>query len=506
MTQTKCFSIATAAGMALLMVASAWGQDRPTDQTAPDPAAPSTIKKTYTPASVRALPGLQCKVYPAGAPSANAVTVFTDDDGYARFHAVRAAAVDKVQRLTIDCADANGNSTTYSADLTSDDTFAPHPLNLANERGTDRPPLTGDPLSYSQSELIQAGYGLRPDPSDAGPYSRWLAAARRPGRMLEIKRPSARPQTAPGKSVKDGPWTGSVMSGAPKYLSIEAYFSVPTAIPSGDETANTEISIWDGLGGYGLGPNGSGLIQGGVFVQTTPSVALYGAFREYCCGDGPSNGYASYVPNPGDEIYSQNWYCDTNGNIAINGGYGCSYVDDITSGAILNCVSPTGSSCWSVPALPLCSKDPTYPNCMTLGKTAEFIIENETSGAFPDFTPTVDIYGSAESSTTGSFTQTVTTDPKVTTLVDYTNTTSHMTVSLGTTNETYFSTSQFLQVGGTAVNNLVPCPTGGGYCYPQSIGVGPGTGSSPNGTAWVLGTAQTTAATITSMNGRTVSL
>jgi len=43
----------------------------------------------------------------------------------------------------------------------SDDTFAPRPVNLANERGTDRPALKGDPLSYTQSQLIQTGYGLR---------------------------------------------------------------------------------------------------------------------------------------------------------------------------------------------------------------------------------------------------------------------------------------------------------------------------------------------------------
>jgi hypothetical protein len=45
-------------------------------------AQPST--KTFTPASARALPGLQCKLYPDGKPSA-AITIFTDDDGYARF-------------------------------------------------------------------------------------------------------------------------------------------------------------------------------------------------------------------------------------------------------------------------------------------------------------------------------------------------------------------------------------------------------------------------------------
>jgi hypothetical protein len=479
------------AGMALLIAATASGQNRPAHESAPAHPAPTALTKTYTPASVRALPGLQCKVYPAESASSAAITVFTDDDGYARFHAVRAAAGDKVQRLTLDCTDSDGNFSSYSADLTSAETFAPRPLNVANERGTDRPALKGDPLSYTQSELIQAGYGLRPDPTDAGPYSRWLAAASRPGRFLEIKRPNNRPQIAPSNKGTAPPWTGSVMTGAPKYLSIEADFAVPTAIPSGDETTNSEISIWDGLGGYNTG---SGLIQGGVFVQTTPTVAAYQAFREYCCGDGDSNGYGgAYVPNPGDQIYAQNWYCDANGNISLSGGYGCTYIENLTSGVILSCTSATGSPCWSVKALPLCSKDPTYPNCMTLGRAAEFIIENETSGAFTDFTPTVDMYGAAYSSTTGNYTQTITSDPKVTTLVDFTDSTSHLTVSLGTTNETNFSTSQFLKIAGAAYNALVPCPQPGPLCYPQSIAVGPSTNGSPIGTPWVLGTGKTSA-------------
>ncbi|MGD0363513.1 MAG: hypothetical protein ABSC93_21740 [Bryobacteraceae bacterium] len=489
--------IAAGAVMTLLIVATASAQNQPSDAAAPVHPIPTAPKKSYTPASVHALPGLECRIYPTGSASSTGVTAFTDDDGYARFHAVRAAAGDKVQRLTLDCTDSDGNFSSYSADLTSDDTFEPRPLNLANERGADRPALKGDPLSYTQSDLIQAGYGLRPDPKDAAAYSRWLRAASSAGRFLEIKRPQARPQIRPSKTGEAPPWTGSVMTGAPKYLSTEANFNVPTGIPSGDETTGTEIAIWNGLGGY---TTGSGLIQGGVNLETTPTVALYGSWREYCCGDGDSNGYGgAFVPNPGDQIYSQEWYCDKNGNISQGGGYGCTFLQDVTSGAILNCVSPTGSPCWSVKALPTCVKNPAYPNCMTLGDAAEFVIENQTpqccspATAFSDFTPTVDMYGSAYSSKTGSYSQTVSTDPKVTTLVDFTATTSHMSVSLGTTDQTYFTMSQFAKIGGTAQSNFIPCPEAPYYCNPQSIAVGPNANGSTVGDPWVLGTAKTSA-------------
>jgi len=85
--------------------------------------------------------------------------------------------------------------------------------------------------------------------------------------------------------------------------------------------------------------------------------------------------------------------------------------------------------------------------------------------------------GSAISSTTGSYSQTVSNDPLVYELVDFTNTVSHMKISLGTTNETYFTSSQFKQVIGLANN-------GAGA---ESIGVGP-SGKEPNvGDAWTLG-------------------
>ena len=413
--------------------------------TPPDPVSTAS-NKSYEAASVLAFPGLHCKLYPTGNAPSSGVEVFTDNDGYARFYAVRAAAGDAVRQLTLDCTDSEGNNSSYSVDLASNDTFAPRPVNLANEPGADRPALQGDPLSYTQSQLIQAGYGLRPDPvDDAAAYSRWLAAASRPGRLLEAKRPDPRPQGVTKTTVP--PWTGSVLTGRPNYLSTEATFNVPTAIPGGDKTTSTLTSIWNGLGGF---ETGSGLIQGGVSVETTPTIASYGSWREYCCGAGHnSNGYGgAFIPNPGDKIYSEEWYCDSAGNPDLNGGYGCTFLQDYNSGAILSCTSPAGSPCWSATALPLCSQSPGTPNCETRGLAAEFIIENQstqvssTSTAFTDFTPKVTMAGSAYSSKTDKYSQTISTDPTVYLLGDFTNTTTRMTVTLGTTDQTYFSVSE----------------------------------------------------------------
>ncbi len=461
--------------LTLLMAFAAPGQEN----HHPIPTAP---KKSYEPASVRALPGLQCRLYGEGSDPSKGLRVFTDDDGYARFHAVRVSANDPVQRLTLDCNDSEARPSTFSVDLTSDQTFEPRPLDIANERGTDRPALTGDPLSYSQSELIQAGYGLRPDPEkDPAAYSRWLAAATQRGRMLEAKRPTSQHSHTVYKTTAPA-WTGSVLGGSPNYTSVEGNFNVPKAIPGGDETTGTEEAIWNGLGGF---RTGSGLIQAGVNIETTPLTAAYGTWREYCCGDSDSNGYrGTFVPSPGDEIYDQNWYCDAKGNQNINGGYGCSFVQDLRTGAIFSCTSATGSPCWSVKASP----------GMTLGVNAEFIIENQTGQCckpatqFTDFTPEVTFTGSAYSSKTGSFSQTISSDSVVYQLLDFTNATSHMNVSLGTTNQTYFSMSQFLEVGGAALYAVsIKCGNGAG-CNAESLAVGPNAAGSNIGDAWVLGT------------------
>jgi hypothetical protein len=190
----------------------------------------------------------------------------------------------------------------------------------------------------------------------------------------------------------------------------------------------------------------------------------------HCCGDPDSNGYGgAFVPNPGDQIYSQEWYCDANGGLNLTGGYGCTYLHDLTTSAILSCTSAKGKPCWSVKALPLCSDSPQTPNCMTVGVAAEFIIENQSpqvspiSTAFTDFTPLVTMSGLAYSSKTKSYSQTISTDPTVYLLTDFTNTTTHINVSLGTRDQTYFDISPAFFLGAT-IWSYTGTPCSGSSC------------------------------------------
>jgi hypothetical protein len=433
----SCLRLAIIGGLALCLDAGAITSVRAADES----AAASASTKIYEPAAVRAAPGLQCMLYAPGTDSSKGIPVSTDDDGYVRFYAVKPTGQDPVQRLTLDCKDANGKASSYTVNLASSETFAPHPLDFAKEKGIDRPALKGDPQSFGQAELIERGYGLRPDrEKNPAAYARWLAAASKPGRMLEAKHPDLHSHSV---TSQESPWwVGSVLTGAPDYLFTEAVWNVPQAIPGGDQTTTTVVAVWNGLGGFGTG---SGLIQGGVNLYTTPTAATYGTWREYCCGDPNSNGYGgNFTPSPGDQIYSEEWYCDAKGNVNIDGGYGCTYLYDMNSGAIFNCTLPGGSPCWSVKALPLCSVSPGSKGCMTPGKAAEFIIENQSpqvsssSTAFTDFSGTLTISGSAESSKTNTESQTVSTDPDVSVLTDFTKTTSHIVVSLAAPDQTIF--------------------------------------------------------------------
>ena len=401
----------------------------------------STATKSYEPASVRALPGLQCQLHPAGSAPTEGIPVFTNRDGYARFQAVRATAGDAARRLTLDCKDSAGKSTSYAVDLASDDTFAPRPLDLSNEPGTDRPPLKGDPLSYTEAQLIEAGYGVRPDPEkNAAAYARWLDAASKPARLLGDNWPLLHRHNVTTSS--DGLWVGSVLTGAPEYSLVEATFNVPKGIPGGDGTTDTVVSIWVGVGG---GTGRVGLMQDGIDVWTTPTTASYNSFQEYCCGDLNQTHGGGFSPNPGDQLYAQSWYCDATGNRNINGGYGCAFLQDMTPPyGTLSCTSATGSPCASVKANVLCSTSPSTPNCFTLGPSAEFIIENDSpqahppSTAFTDFTPKVTMAGSAFSTRTNNLSQTISDDPTITVLTDWTKDGTHILVALGTTDETYF--------------------------------------------------------------------
>jgi hypothetical protein len=114
-----------------------------------------------------------------------AIRIGVSADGVARFSALRPSRSGDVAKLTLDCTDGQGHSKSYPVDLQDKDVFAPRPFDAVQAKLDTRQALTGDPLRYTVKELIDQGYGLRPDPK-ANPdgYARWLRAATMPTHLL----------------------------------------------------------------------------------------------------------------------------------------------------------------------------------------------------------------------------------------------------------------------------------------------------------------------------------
>ena len=120
----------------------------------------------FEPASIPVPAGNTCAHYTEGNPDPQqTIAVSADEDGVVRFMAVRPTMPDSVVRLTLDCTDPSGSPQNYSVDLRSEDAFRPRPFDPSLTNLTFRPALARDPLSYTQQELIQGGYGFRPDPN-----------------------------------------------------------------------------------------------------------------------------------------------------------------------------------------------------------------------------------------------------------------------------------------------------------------------------------------------------
>lgn len=336
-------------------------------------AAPSVAA---SPVYVTAWPDAQCSLHPSGSTDpADALDVFADDLGVVTFVAAHAILGDAITSLSLDCQDTTGRTSSYILDLTSDATFQPvsgipsaqWPANSV------LPPLT-DPTQFSDGQLIAAGYGLRPDPTQTPKaYAMWLKAVSQTTRRVlnnghETKIKSGATQDSFNWSGAAVPCTG--ITGRSGCSTLQATY-MGTTVPTVSFVASSGASIWGGLGGW----NGDvALIQDGFQIQTnsTNTAMIQYAWKEYWSGNGVGgSGYATEISlgnvSPGDYIYAEAWACDSSGSVNSGGGYGCFYFDDYTQSWSVTCDTPS-SSCASLAAI----------NSFT-GATAEAIEENNQS-------------------------------------------------------------------------------------------------------------------------------
>ncbi len=387
---------------------------------APSQAAALGGHAQFEPASVFAPAGSDCVLHPKDNPDpSQSIALRSDADGVVRFLAVRPALPASVDQLTLDCTDSLGNANTYSVDLRSEDTFVRRPFDPSLANLVLRPGLTGDPLSLTQDQLVEAGYGLRPDPTaDPEGYNTWLAAVSVPAYKLKAaprasSAPSSSHQLAAAHVSADSTpflepepesnsvflfpqnyWTGAELTGSYKksatsaktygYVENTATFVVPSITPNIFAAKTAVATIWNGL---------DNVFQAIVDVAATSTAAGYSIHRQNFYHDLPTVSIdeqgVDFTPNSGDKILVQEWYCDSKGHVKMAGGYGCSIMIDQTQNIEWECTQSNSSICQSYPI------ESQYLTNGALGQTAEFVIEDdtaETDGNCPKATAKTNCY------------------------------------------------------------------------------------------------------------------
>lgn len=302
---------------------------------------------------------------------------------------------------------------------TPDGTSHVHPVNLSPVAGRSivvrempdgpmRPALTRDPMTYSNEELVAAGYPRRP--TNPAHYNRWLADVMTPKVLAQ---PTIR--TAPTKhgnmmtmaglpeSTKWTPnWSGYIMNGSGVYLEAYGTFTM-SQVNDGWDAPGLQQCASNAIGGSQFSPGpacifiidstpwvgidgtkqGDPIVQAGIesiwqyfyeesFIPGLPSVPMVSGdffwWTEYLPGDTQYPG--GYPVSPGDKVFIDVAVTDSNGALDINGGYGSFYVS----------VTPAdGSVGWTYYGL---TGAPSGAPPMT-GATAEWIMEKPLKTEWP---------------------------------------------------------------------------------------------------------------------------
>jgi hypothetical protein len=243
--------------------------------------------------------------------------------------------------LTVKCK----NIADLRVDLTDPNVFsppAPPPMRV-------RPPLTRDPASYSQAELLAGGYPPRP-PAGTPMYDEWLKLVSKPGFGVE-QAPTAMLGIQHGGPIRfytshiwSGPELLMPQFGGLPYGDVWGHFNVPTIIPN-DNLGPQFSTMWIGLGGdpnWGSGP----LAQLGIdanYLETCKNYAICSYYPQYYT-------WAEYYPggtsalnvtiHANDAIFANTYPSDAFGNFNPNGGSAYFHLEDGTTQQYKSAILP----------------------------------------------------------------------------------------------------------------------------------------------------------------------
>lgn len=303
--------------------------------------------------------------------------------------------------------------------------------------GYTRPPLAGDPMSYSQEELMRGDYPRRPDPVSHPPaYAHWLEQVSRPATILKSASELTTPTSSKGTSqgTESPNWGGYEVDNdhvAPygnipytPYYYVQGEFLLPTLQNS---PAGQQVSQWVGIDGESgsfiqppYTPSGVDLFQAGITsVMGYDNATHYQAWFEFLPFDRVSrNDTSAFSANlrPGDAVLVAVCLGPASGGCSAGGTYlryymsssrgfqtstGWTTIDYSGQSACIQYGGQSGFQC-------LASWGCTSTACPVYGASAEWILERSGSlgsnnlDPLPQFGEASFAYGSVED-TAGTF-------------------------------------------------------------------------------------------------------
>jgi Peptidase A4 family len=283
-------------------------------------------------------PSAACVAHQVGsAPEADAASYFADSRGWVRLGVVMPEAVPALD-LGFACTGLSGSEVDRVLALHAIPASAVAAGNPSPPPPTGRtiPALDGDPMSFTQRDLVALGYPPRPDPvRGPGAFAAWQAVVSKPT-LVPDEAPIARERTLDNGTQPF--WAGAIASGS-TWSECTATWTVPWVYQDPQNLFTSyKSSAWPGLSGT------AGLVQAGtehdlnmttVEVNGFPTVvwiAKYSAWYESLSDTAhiasfalPSSTYPVY---PYDPIYTTVYLCDANQEPDPDGVYGCMIVID----------------------------------------------------------------------------------------------------------------------------------------------------------------------------------
>ena len=313
----------------------------PTPPLAPaTPPPPGTHKL-----AVQTSPGASCWIHAQGSPvAAQNRPIYADATGLLRFYfdSVTEHQTDPHSFTQLDCTTQDGSVlASQLIDPIAAASFEQSASAAIKASATLRPRLQGDVNAFSQTALLQAGFPIRPDPSDQAQYQRWLQNVSTPFQQLPpgpVVHPGDKNTLQLG-AYSDN-WAGPVIANpGTKYFYTTGEYKVPGATPSanGNLYNPDQWSFWVGLDG---GQNGTQDVCQAGTQATITYIGLGSYYTQYMAwidwagtGNEFENGL-SIATDPGDTMFFNVWVGDANESPDFSGQYCWAIVFNFTTNQV----------------------------------------------------------------------------------------------------------------------------------------------------------------------------